>query len=109
MLLLGVSYQVYLKLGFKLQLGIIPILIHNHCCLSLGFIGKITLQIPFYRPHSDPWVISMSKLNLIIGPAQLQEYDEEKEHEEERERKKRLLKTLEDKWKVGGSTLVVLD
>ena len=74
------------------------------CCDSPGFIGKITLQIPFYRPHSDPWVISMSQLNLIIGPAQLQEYDGEKEKEEERERKTRLLKALEDRFKVGGST-----
>ncbi|KAM6982880.1 intermembrane lipid transfer protein VPS13D isoform 1-T1 [Tautogolabrus adspersus] len=67
--------------------------------VKAGFIGKITLQIPFYRPHSDPWVISMSQLNLIIGPAQLQEYDGEKEKEEENERKKRLLKALEDKFK----------
>ncbi|XP_026223935.1 vacuolar protein sorting-associated protein 13D isoform X3 [Anabas testudineus] len=67
--------------------------------VKAGFIGKITLQIPFYRPHSDPWVISMSQLNLIIGPAQLQEYDAEKEQEEERERKQRLLKALEDKFK----------
>ncbi|XP_008302450.1 vacuolar protein sorting-associated protein 13D isoform X1 [Stegastes partitus] len=67
--------------------------------VKAGFIGKITLQIPFYRPHSDPWVISMSQLNLIIGPAQLQEYDREKEREEERERKQRLLKVLEDKFK----------
>uniref|UniRef100_A0A8C4H619 Vacuolar protein sorting 13 homolog D n=1 Tax=Dicentrarchus labrax TaxID=13489 RepID=A0A8C4H619_DICLA len=67
--------------------------------VKAGFIGKITLQIPFYRPHSDPWVISMSQLNLIIGPAQLQEYDAEKEREEERERKRRLLKALEDKFK----------
>ncbi|XP_026189006.1 vacuolar protein sorting-associated protein 13D isoform X2 [Mastacembelus armatus] len=67
--------------------------------VKAGFIGKITLQIPFYRPHSEPWLISMSQLNLIIGPAQLQEYDGEKEREEERERKKRLLKALEDKFK----------
>ncbi|XP_030278181.1 vacuolar protein sorting-associated protein 13D isoform X3 [Sparus aurata] len=67
--------------------------------VKAGFIGKITLQIPFYRPHSDPWVISMSQLTLIIGPAQLQEYDGEKEREEERERKQRLLKALEDKFK----------
>lgn len=71
-------------------------------CLLLGFIGKITLQIPFYRPHSDPWAISMSQLNLIIGPAQLQDYDEEKEKEEERQRKKHLLKAFEDKFKVSG-------
>nr|XP_046254049.1 vacuolar protein sorting-associated protein 13D isoform X1 [Scatophagus argus]XP_046254050.1 vacuolar protein sorting-associated protein 13D isoform X1 [Scatophagus argus]XP_046254051.1 vacuolar protein sorting-associated protein 13D isoform X1 [Scatophagus argus] len=67
--------------------------------VKAGFIGKITLQIPFYRPHSDPWVISMSQLNLIIGLAQLQEYDGEKEREEERQRKKHLLKALEDKFK----------
>lgn len=46
----------------------------------------------------------MSQLNLIIGPAQLQEYDAEKEQEEERERKKRLLKALEDRFKVGKAT-----
>ncbi|XP_039657872.1 vacuolar protein sorting-associated protein 13D isoform X1 [Perca fluviatilis] len=67
--------------------------------VKAGFIGKITLQIPFYRPHSDPWVISMSQLNLIIGPAQLLDYDGEKEREEEKERKTRLLKALEDKFK----------
>lgn len=72
------------------------------CCFIPGFIGKITLQIPFYRPHSDPWVISMSQLNLIIGPAQLQEYDDEKEKEEERQRKQRLLKAFEDKFQASG-------
>ena len=73
------------------------------CFRSPGFIGKITLQIPFYRPHSDPWVISMSQLNLIIGPVRPQEYDKETEREAERERKKQLLKALEDKWKVCGN------
>ncbi|TRY87039.1 hypothetical protein DNTS_009138 [Danionella cerebrum] len=67
--------------------------------VKAGVIGKITLQIPFYRPHSDPWVICMSQLNLIIGPAPPQEYDEEQEREAEREQKKYLLKALEDKWK----------
>ncbi|XP_027026540.2 vacuolar protein sorting-associated protein 13D isoform X1 [Tachysurus fulvidraco] len=67
--------------------------------VKAGFIGKIVLQIPFYRPHSDPWVISMSQLNLIIGPVRPQEYDEAREKEAEREQKKRLLKALEDKWK----------
>ncbi|KAJ8016357.1 hypothetical protein DPEC_G00006370 [Dallia pectoralis] len=67
--------------------------------VKAGFIGKITLQIPFYRPHSDPWVISMSQLNLIIGPARPQEFDEATEREAELERKKQLLAALEDKWK----------
>ncbi|XP_028308916.1 vacuolar protein sorting-associated protein 13D isoform X3 [Gouania willdenowi] len=67
--------------------------------VKAGFIGKITLQIPFYRPHSDPWVISMCQLNLIISPVQLKEYNAEQKQEEERERKKRLLNALEDKFK----------
>uniref|UniRef100_A0A8C2JST0 Vacuolar protein sorting 13 homolog D n=1 Tax=Cyprinus carpio TaxID=7962 RepID=A0A8C2JST0_CYPCA len=67
--------------------------------VKAGVIGKITLQIPFYRPHSDPWVICMSQLNLIIGPAPPQEYDEVREREAEREQKKQLLRALEDKWK----------
>ncbi|XP_065141972.1 intermembrane lipid transfer protein VPS13D isoform X2 [Paramisgurnus dabryanus] len=67
--------------------------------VKAGVIGKITLQIPFYRPHSDPWVICMSQLNLIIGPAPPQEYDEEQERKAEREQKQQLLKALEEKWK----------
>lgn len=49
----------------------------------------------------------MSQLSLIIGPTQLQEYDGEKEKEEERWRKKRLLKALEDKFKVGGGNMFI--
>lgn len=45
----------------------------------------------------------MSQLNLIIGPAQLQEYDDAKEKEEERQRKQRLLKAFEDKFKASGT------
>lgn len=67
--------------------------------VKAGFIGKITLQIPFYKPHSEPWVISMSQLNLIIGPSPLQEYDAQAEAEEERERKRRLLHALEEKFR----------
>nr|XP_023697192.1 vacuolar protein sorting-associated protein 13D isoform X3 [Paramormyrops kingsleyae] len=67
--------------------------------VKAGFIGKITLQIPVYRPHSDPWVVSMSQLNLIIGPANLQDFDEQQERDSEQERKKQLLQALEDKWK----------
>ncbi|XP_041130652.1 vacuolar protein sorting-associated protein 13D-like isoform X3 [Polyodon spathula] len=67
--------------------------------VKAGFIGKITLQIPFYRPQSDPWLISISQLHLIGGPARLQEFDEEAEKKGERERKRELLKALEDKWK----------
>lgn len=72
-----------------------------------GFIGKITLQIPFYRPHSDPWVISMSQLNLIIGPAQPPDTDPQQERERERERKRQLLQALEDKWKVRGGLFLL--
>ncbi|XP_029973693.1 vacuolar protein sorting-associated protein 13D, partial [Salarias fasciatus] len=67
--------------------------------VKAGFIGKITLRIPFYRPHSEPWVISMSQLNLIIGPVQLLEYDGDEEREEERQRKKLLLRALEDRFR----------
>ena len=32
-----------------------------------GFIGKITLQIPLSRLHSEPWVISMERLYLVFS------------------------------------------
>ncbi|XP_043387413.1 vacuolar protein sorting-associated protein 13D isoform X3 [Chelonia mydas] len=67
--------------------------------VKAGFIGKITLQIPFYRPHVDPWVISISKLHLIGAPEKQEDFDEEREKLLEREHKKALLLALEEKWK----------
>ena len=48
---------------------ILEIVITNSCYIS-GFIGKITLQIPLSRLHSEPWVISIEKLYLVAGPLQ---------------------------------------
>uniref|UniRef100_A0ACB8EE41 Vacuolar protein sorting-associated protein 13D n=1 Tax=Sphaerodactylus townsendi TaxID=933632 RepID=A0ACB8EE41_9SAUR len=67
--------------------------------VKAGFIGKITLQIPFYRPHVDPWVISVSKLHLIGSPEKQGDFDEERERLLERETKKAVLFALEEKWK----------
>ncbi|NXO05389.1 VP13D protein, partial [Rhinopomastus cyanomelas] len=67
--------------------------------VKAGFIGKITLQIPFYRPHVDPWVISVSKLHLIGAPEKKDDFNEEREKLQEREHKKALLLALEEKWK----------
>ncbi|XP_030798084.1 vacuolar protein sorting-associated protein 13D isoform X1 [Rhinopithecus roxellana] len=67
--------------------------------VKAGFVGKVTLQIPFYRPHVDPWVISISSLHLIGAPEKIQDFNDEKEKLLERERKKALLQALEEKWK----------
>ncbi|XP_055275585.1 intermembrane lipid transfer protein VPS13D isoform X1 [Moschus berezovskii] len=67
--------------------------------VKAGLIGKVTLQIPFYRPHVDPWVISISSLHLIGAPEKIQDFNDEKEKLLERERKKALLHALEEKWK----------
>nr|XP_006005250.1 PREDICTED: vacuolar protein sorting-associated protein 13D [Latimeria chalumnae] len=66
--------------------------------VKTGFIGKVTLQIPFYRPHIEPWVISISRLHLIGAPAKEQKFDEEKEQQQERKHKQDLLKALKEKW-----------
>lgn len=65
----------------------------------------MTLQIPFYRPHVDPWVISISSLHLIGAPEKLEDFDDEKEKLLERERKKALLQALEDRWKASHTPL----
>ncbi|XP_072334512.1 intermembrane lipid transfer protein VPS13D isoform X1 [Scyliorhinus torazame] len=67
--------------------------------VKAGFIGKITLQIPFYRPHVEPWVISISGLYLIGAPVKQSEFDEETERSLDRERKCALLDALEAQWK----------
>ncbi|KAF6112219.1 vacuolar protein sorting 13-like protein D [Phyllostomus discolor] len=67
--------------------------------VKAGLIGKATLQIPFYRPHVDPWVISISSLHLVGAPEKVQDFNDEKEKLLERDRKKALLQALEEKWK----------
>ncbi|XP_060026866.1 intermembrane lipid transfer protein VPS13D isoform X2 [Erinaceus europaeus] len=67
--------------------------------VKAGLIGKVTLQIPFYRPHVDPWVISISSLHLVGAPEKIEDFNDEKEKQLERERKKALLQALEEKWK----------
>ncbi|KAE8593143.1 hypothetical protein XENTR_v10019000 [Xenopus tropicalis] len=67
--------------------------------VKAGFIGKIRIQIPFYRPHLDPWVISISKLHLIGASDKQEGFDELKEKLLEKAHKKALLKALEEKWK----------
>ncbi|XP_058017026.1 intermembrane lipid transfer protein VPS13D [Ahaetulla prasina] len=67
--------------------------------VKAGFVGKITLQIPFYRPHIDPWVISVSKLYLIGSPEKEEEFVEARERLLDKENKKALLLALEEKWK----------
>ncbi|XP_025027200.1 vacuolar protein sorting-associated protein 13D isoform X1 [Python bivittatus] len=73
--------------------------------VKAGFIGKITLQIPFYRPHIDPWVISVSRLHVIGSPEKQEEFDEEREKLLEKENKKATLLALEEKWKKEGEQI----
>ncbi|XP_073441688.1 intermembrane lipid transfer protein VPS13D isoform X3 [Dendrobates tinctorius] len=67
--------------------------------VKAGFIGKIRIQIPFYRPHLDPWVISISRLHLVGSPDKQEDFDELREKLLEFAHKKALLKALEEKWK----------
>ncbi|KAK9392132.1 vacuolar protein sorting-associated protein 13D [Crotalus adamanteus] len=67
--------------------------------VKAGFVGKITLKIPFYRPHIDPWVISVSKLYLIGSPEKQEDFVEARERLLDQENKKAFLLALEEKWK----------
>ncbi|XP_056409596.1 intermembrane lipid transfer protein VPS13D [Hyla sarda] len=67
--------------------------------VKAGFIGKIRIQIPFYRPHLDPWVISISQLHLVGSPDEQEDFDEVKEKLLEGAQKRALLRALEEKWK----------
>ncbi|XP_052810385.1 intermembrane lipid transfer protein VPS13D-like isoform X2 [Mya arenaria] len=75
------------KLGLPLQ-------------VKSGFIGKIKLQIPVRRMHSEPWVISIERLYLVAGPLLEYKYDEEKEKAATEARKTQMLKALEDKMQI---------
>ena len=38
-----------------------------------GVIGRICLRIPLKRLRSEPWVITLENLNLVITPLKLQD------------------------------------
>lgn len=41
--------------------------------LGTGIIGRIHLLIPLKRLRSEPWVITLEKLRLVISPLSVQD------------------------------------
>ena len=35
---------------------------------SIGFIGRLKLEIPYSSPKSQPWIICIDKLYIVAGP-----------------------------------------
>ncbi|KAG1679362.1 Vacuolar protein sorting-associated protein 13D [Nymphon striatum] len=64
-----------------------------------GYIGRIRLQIPFRRLHSEPWVISLEQLYIVVGPVSPDEFDDETRDNAHLENKLLLLDRLEQQWR----------
>ncbi|XP_077510398.1 vacuolar protein sorting 13D isoform X2 [Amblyomma americanum] len=67
--------------------------------IKAGFIGKLSLKIPVTRLRSEPWLITIEQLYIVIGPVSLDDYDEAREEQVLQNAKIAKLDAMEAKWK----------
>ncbi|KAF6041637.1 VPS13D [Bugula neritina] len=65
-----------------------------------GLVGKIKLSIPVAGLSSQPWVIEVSNVYVVVKPRPHYQYDEESIKAWSAENKKCLLQDLENSWKL---------
>lgn len=63
-----------------------------------GFIGRITLRVPYTQPRSQPWVFVIERVYAIAGPAQSKRHDKDKDTENDAAKKHKKLEAVENKW-----------
>lgn len=67
--------------------------------VKCGVIGKLTLSIPMHAMRSEPWVLRMNDLLILLGPSSSR-YDVEFVEQYEQTRKDQALEALEQHHKV---------
>ncbi|XP_076807510.1 intermembrane lipid transfer protein VPS13D-like [Clavelina lepadiformis] len=74
--------------------------------VTWGYIGKISLRIPSYKSYSEPWIIDINKLYVIVSPSKNrhEEFDGEAERKCQEARKLKQLAELEEKWQATQGT-----
>ncbi|XP_059608662.1 intermembrane lipid transfer protein Vps13D [Phlebotomus argentipes] len=64
-----------------------------------GSVGKIKLQVPVRQFWTAPWCIYIEKVNVVVGPVNLDEWDAEAEEQADFDFKVGRLDRLEAKWR----------
>lgn len=64
-----------------------------------GSIGKIKLQIPVRQFRTAPWRIVIEQIYVIVGPKNLNDWDDEKEKQSDLDYKLSQLDAAEAKWR----------
>ncbi|XP_067947548.1 intermembrane lipid transfer protein VPS13D-like [Watersipora subatra] len=65
-----------------------------------GRVGKISLSIPVAEMKSQPWVINISDVHVIVEPNTNTKYDEKAHKKRAQLNKTRMLEELENNWKL---------
>lgn len=81
---------------------LLPNSIYDEICFKVksGLLGKLTLSVPLTRLRSEPWVIKMSDLLVLLEPSSLARYDVENVEIYEQAKKEQQLEDLEKYHKV---------
>ena len=64
--------------------------------LRFGFVDRINLKIPWHAPYTEPTIVDVEGVYLVIVPNQGIEYNEEKAKKLAEEAKQSALKRLEE-------------
>ena len=64
-----------------------------------GQVGHIKLTIPVSRMRSEPWVLLLENIYIVLGPQNFAEYDEEAEDQVRLETKLAALDGIEAEWR----------
>ncbi|XP_028966611.1 vacuolar protein sorting-associated protein 13D [Galendromus occidentalis] len=64
-----------------------------------GYIGKVLINIPVTRLRSDPWVITIERLYVVLGPVPLDQYNGDLYEEIAQSAKLSKLDAFEAEWK----------
>ncbi|GAB0099030.1 hypothetical protein DMENIID0001_148500 [Sergentomyia squamirostris] len=64
-----------------------------------GSVGKIKLQVPVRQFWTAPWCIHIEKVNVVVGPVNLEEWDAEAEEQADFDFKVARLDRFEAKWR----------
>eukprot|EP00731_Ephydatia_muelleri_P014885 Em0008g605a len=67
--------------------------------VKFGYIGKLKLQIPVRYIKSQPWVVEINELFILVGPAANVKHDPKEEETQAQASKQAVLEQLEKDWR----------
>ena len=69
-----------------------------------GVVGHIKLTIPVSRLRSEPWILLLENVSVVLTPQKFRDYDEESDDQVQVETKLHALDGIELEWRASHET-----